>query len=448
MTRAAGWRPGRSREGSDPYLPGHGDATYGVESYDIALDYRVASNHLDARADLVVVAREDLDRITLDLSGLEVRKVAVDGRRAPRYSARSGRLAVQLGRTLAAGERAVVSVRYAGQPRPLRSAWGSVGWEELSDGVIVAGQPAGAPSWFPCNDRPDDKATYRIEVTTESAYRVVANGRLVDQRSAASRTTWVYEQAQPMATYLATVQIGRYEARPLDGGPVPQLLVAPAVIRAAAARDFGRQGEMIGVFGEAFGPYPFDSYAVVVTRDPLEIPLEAQGLSVFGANHVDGERGFERLVAHELAHQWFGNCLTARRWQDIWLHEGFACYAEWLWSERSGGASADEHARRQHRRLTGLDQDLVLADPGPDLMFDDRLYKRGALTLHAVRRTVGDDAFFDLLRTWVAEHRYGSVTTELFREHAARYGDLGGLLRDWLDEPALPALPAVTERAR
>jgi aminopeptidase len=445
---SAGWRPGASRGGTDPYLPGHGDDTYDVVSYDIALDYRVASNHLEGRADLAVTAREDLDRIVLDLSGLEVRKVAVDGRRAARYSVRSGRLAVQLGRSLSAGERALVSVRYAGQPRPLRSTWGSVGWEELSDGVIVAGQPAGAPSWFPCNDRPDSKAPYRIEVTTESAYHVVANGRLVDQRPGASRTTWVYEQTQPMATYLATVQIGRYESRSLEGSPVPQLLVAPPVIRAAASRDFGRQGDMLRFYTEVFGRYPFDAYTVVVTRDPLEIPLEAQGLSVFGANHVDGERGYERLVAHELAHQWFGNSLTVRRWQDIWLHEGFACYAEWLWSERSGGASADEHARRHHRRLAGLEQDLVIADPGPDLMFDDRLYKRGALALHALRRTLGDDAFLDLVRTWVSEHALGTVTTELFAAHAARYGDVSELLRCWLYEPALPVLPGVTEGAR
>ncbi len=431
--------------GSDPYLPGHGDATYDVETYDIALDYRVASNHLDARADLTVVARAGLDRLVLDLAGLEVRKVTVDGRRAPRYSARSGRLTVHLGRRLAAGDRAVVSVRYAGQPRPLRSRWGSVGWEELSDGVIVAGQPAGAPSWFPCNDRPDDKATYRIAVTTESAYHVVANGRLVDHRPAASRTTWVYEQAQPMATYLATVQIGRYESRPLGRSPVPQLVVSPPALRAPVARDFGRQSDMLDVYAQTFGPYPFDGYTVVVTRDPLEIPLEAQGLSVFGANHVDGERGFERLVAHELAHQWFGNSLTLRRWQDIWLHEGFACYAEWLWSERSDGQSADEHARRNHRRLSGLEQDLLLADPGPDLMFDDRLYKRGALTLHALRRAVGDDAFFDLVRAWVAEHRLGTVTTADFTAHAARYGEVSELLRSWLYEPALPA---VTEGVR
>jgi aminopeptidase N len=183
---------------------------------------------------------------------------------------------------------------------------------------------------------------------------------------------------------------------------------------------------------------------VVVTGDDLEIPLESQSLSTFGRNLVRGDWDATRLIAHELAHQWFGNAVTLARWQDIWLHEGFACYAEWLWSERSGGDSADVHARRYWERLSDLDQDLVLADPGPDLMFDDRVYKRGALTLHVLRLEVGDEAFFDLLRSWVAEHLGSSVTTDDFLSYAASRtdADVRGILSPWLFEKSLPPLPA------
>ena len=176
--------------------------------------------------------------------------------------------------------------------------------------MIVAGQPDGAPSWFPCNDRPNDKASYRITISAESAYPVVANGRLVDKQVGGSRTTWIYDQPQPMSTYLATVQIGRYVEWSAHGSAVPVTIVAPPSRRRVAEHDLGRQVQMLEVFQQLFGPYPFAGYTAVVTDDDLEIPLEAQGLSIFGANHVDGQSGSERLVAHELAHQWFGNSLT------------------------------------------------------------------------------------------------------------------------------------------
>jgi aminopeptidase len=265
---------------------------------------------------------------------------------------------------------------------------------------------------------------------------------LVSRAPGGSRTTWVFEQAEPMATYLATVQIGRYDEHVLSQGTVPQRLLAPPRLRERALADTARSPEMLALFARLFGPYPFAGYTVVVTDDDLEIPLEAQGVSVFGANHVDGAGGSERLVAHELAHQWFGNSLTAAAWQDVWLHEGFACYAEWLWSEASGGPVSDVLAATTWQLLKGMPQDLLLSDPGPHDMFDDRLYKRGALALHALRRDCGDVAFFALLRTWVQEHRHGAVSTPGFLAHvAAHAGDpAAGRLRAWLAQRPLPAL--------
>lgn len=436
---------GGSLPSADPYLPGHGDPSWGAVHYALDLDYDVAGNRLHGEAVLDAVARKDLTRVVLDLAGLDVAKVTVDGRPPARWTHRGTRVVLTLREPLAEGASFRVVVKYAGAPEPLvERHHGDAGWEELTDGVIVAGQPHGAPTWFPCNDRPDDKASYAITVTVDAAYTVVANGELTERRRRSSATTWRFEQVEPMATYLATVQVGRYRTHTYDGAPVPLSAVVPEdVDRAGFEAAFGRQPEMLATFTELFGRYPFASYTAVVTADDLEIPLESQSLSTFGRNLCRDDWDAVRLVAHELAHQWFGNAVTLARWQDIWLHEGFACYSEWLWSEASGGQSADRWAAHHHERLTGLDQDLVLADPGPELMFDDRVYKRGALTLHALRRTVGDEAFFDLLRAWVAEHNGGSVSTEEFRVFAGeRTGaDLEALLDAWLVHPELPPLP-------
>ncbi|HEX2704121.1 MAG TPA: M1 family metallopeptidase [Candidatus Lustribacter sp.] len=435
---------------ADPYLPGHGDVTWGATSYQLELDYRMSSNRLAASARITARAHTDLRTVTLDLAApLRVSKVLVDGRKPRKYAHRANRLVLTLAKRVDEGAAFTIEIGYGGNPGPLRGTWGEVGWEELSNGVIVAGQPNGAPTWFPCNDRPADKAPYRFEVTADSPYTVRANGVLRGRRIRGSRTTWTFEQAEPMATYLATLQLGSYETirLPSPGSAVAQWALLPPRLRTAFDVDFGRQDAMMVLFERRFGRYPFAEYTVVVTEDPLEIPLEAQGLAVFGADFVSGRRREERLVAHELAHQWFGNSLTVAGWGHIWLNEGFACYAEWLWWEACGDRTAEASARQHYRRLSGLAQDYAIADPGPDLMFDDRTYKRGALTLHALRVHLGDKAFFELLRSWVSEHAHGVVTTADFVAHAQRHAARSGrpsvrvLLRRWLYDAALPSYP-------
>ena len=425
------------------YFPERGDRTFAVSHYDLTLSYDVDSNHLRGKAALLVEAVTDVTEVRLDLIGMRVTKVTVDGDRV-RFAVKDEHLVVRPRRRMKAGEWFRVVVTYGGTPQPVGEGDDECGWEELDDGVLVAGQTNGSPTWFPCNDRPDDKATYRIEISAPNAYYVVANGVCTSRWRSASSTTWVYEQREPMPTYLATVQIGRYVAHQVAGSAVPMSAVLPQRLLPRYDDAFGDQPAMMDLFVRLFGPYPFSAYTVVVTDDDLEIPLEAQGMSTFGANFLTSDWDNVRLVAHELSHQWFGNAVTASSWRDIWLHEGFACYCEWLWSEESGGLTADARAREHWQRLSGLPQDLLLGDPGPELMFDDRVYKRGALLLHALRLTVGDDTFFAILRAWVDRHRYGSVTTAMFESAAATaHGEpLDDLFRRWLRERPLPDLPA------
>ncbi|MFI6986120.1 M1 family metallopeptidase [Embleya sp. NPDC050154] len=432
----------------EAYFATHGDPRYRVHRYELTLDYRPGPNRLAGTARIGALAGDrPLNEFALDLAEFRIGRVLVDGRRA-HYTHRAGKLRVRPGTTIRARAAFTVEVHYTGNPKPVRSPWGGVGWEELTDGSLVAGQPIGAPSWYPCNDRPDDKAAYQISVTAPSVYTVVVSGRLLTRSTRASNTTWVYEQSAPTASYLVSVSIGRYDTiGPLEPHVgVSQLAHVPARLVPRFLVDFARQPEMMTLFEELFGPYPFGEYTVVVTDDALDIPIEAQGLATFGANHVDGSRGSERFVAHELAHQWFGNSVGLASWRHIWLNEGFARYAEWLWAERSGGRKAAVQAAVEHGQLGSLPQDLLLGAPRPKLIFDDRIYARGALTVHAVRCALGDASFFAMLRDWATSHRHGVVTTEDFVAHVARYASrpLDELFEAWLFREGLPPLPGVS----
>lgn len=428
----------------DPYLPSTGNFGYRLSRYELELEYKVAINRLSGSATITAMTLAELKTFTLDLSdALAVSKVTVNGRRPSQFRTAAGKLHITLSDPLPAGAAMTVAVRYGGSPRPIRSHWGEVGFEELAQGALVAGQPNGAESWFPCDDHPSAKASFRVQISTESPYFAIANGKLLARRARAGMTTWSYEQAEPTSTYLVTLQVGMYNRHRMSKNGVETFSVLPDRLRANFDHDFGRQAQMMSLFVELFGPYPLsDGYTVVVTDDDLEIPLEAQGISIFGANHCDGQRSSERLIAHELAHQWFGNSVTAKRWRHIWLHEGFACYAEWLWSEHCGETSTTELAHHHHQRLINSAQNLVLADPGPRDMFDDRVYKRGALTLHALRKAIGDTNFFALLRDWTTRYRHSNAVTDDFTGLAANYSkdSLHALWAAWLYSPKVPPL--------
>lgn len=428
----------------DPYLPANGNFGYRVSRYELDLEYKVTINRLSGSATITAVTLAALQTFTLDLSdAFSVAKVAVNGRRPAHFRSMRGKLHIALHEPLPAGAAMTISVRYGGIPRPFDSYWGDVGFEELSNGVLVAGQPNGAATWFPCDDHPSSKASFRIQISTESPYYALANGELLSRRVRAGTTTWTYEQAEPTSTYLITLQIGMYDRQRMAKNGVQMHAVLPDRLRHNFDNDFADQPQMMKLFVKLFGPYPLATgYTVVVTDDVLEIPLEAQGVSIFGANHCDGRGSAERLIAHELAHQWFGNSVTAKRWRHIWLHEGFACYAEWLWSEHSGGQTADQWAHHYHQRLANSPQDLLLVDPGARDMFDDRVYKRGALTLHVLRRSIGDESFFALLRDWTTRYRHSTVVTDDFTGLAANYAreSLRPLWDAWLYSTPVPAL--------
>lgn len=442
---------------SDSYTGINFNLGYHIRGYELDLTYRVAPNLLMGTATLRMDNYHALDSLTLDLANsLRVEKVSAIGTagtrvEVARFRHSDRKLRITFRNQIPVDQEFSLVIRYRGNPRPVRSQWGMIGWEELSNGSLVASQPCGAPSWLPCDDTPDEKALFDVKIAVDNGYSAIATGELIGRSVSGSMTTWHYRTREGMATYLAAIHVGDYEEVSLGkaASGVPVLAYIPrgsSALKTRILHDFSKQVAMVDAYEELFGPYPFSSYRVVITEDDLEIPLEAHGLSTFGANHATGKDTWERLIAHELSHQWFGNSLGLAQWNDIWLNEGFACYAEWLWLEKAGVKSAAASALSFYEELAKLPQDLLLADPGAKDMFDDRVYKRGALTVHALRVLLGDAAFFSAIQSYVAEGRHGLVEPRDLKRHlymvSTDHAALDALWNSWLRELPLPEFPA------
>jgi aminopeptidase N len=422
----------------DPYFPDAGNGGYDVDHYVLDLTWDPTTQRIDGVTTISAVATEALASFSLDLIGLEVTAVEVDGIPARWERRHDHELVVTPVRTLQEGARFTAGVRYRGTPAaiagsaPLEPGFTSDGRE-----AYVASEPNGAATFFPCNDHPTDKASYEIRVTVPEALDVAANGLLRATTAGATggTETWVFDAPDPMATYLVQVVVANLRFEELRGpGGLPIRNAYDADLGREVGAAFARQGEMIDFFADLFGPYPFATYGAVVVDDDLGFALETQTLSLFGS-----ELTAEPVVAHELAHQWFGDDVSLGSWRDIWLNEGFATYAQWLWTEHRGGGSIDEIARAS-ADTPGLD--VPPADPGADQLFGATVYVRGALTLHVLRHELGDDTFFEVLRTWVERYGGASATSADFESLAGEVSgrDLSDLFDAWLRAPELPSL--------
>ncbi|HEY7003421.1 MAG TPA: M1 family aminopeptidase [Gaiellaceae bacterium] len=226
---------------------------------------------------------------------------------------------------------------------------------------------------------------------------------------------------------------------------------APPAIGADIEASFARQGEILAFLSKKFGPYPFSTTGGIVDDVDLGFALETQTRPVYDKVFWTAPGFGDSVVVHELTHQWYGDSLALAAWQHIWLNEGFATYAEWLWAAHEGIATVRESFDDAYS--TPADDpfwSLVIGDPGPDDLFDDPVYTRGAMTLQQLRLTVGDDDFFKILRRWAANRAGGNVTTDQFIALAERISgkNLDKLFQAWLFTPGKPALPGSSSVAR
>ncbi|MFJ3672006.1 M1 family metallopeptidase [Streptomyces sp. NPDC090106] len=424
----------------DPYFPKAGNGGYDVEHYALDLDYVPDGGRLSGTATVTARAAKDLSAFDLDLSGLDVEQVTVDGESA-RFSRAGHELVVRPRDDLGEGERFEVRVRYSGTPRTLTDPDGSQeGWLPTGTGAVALGEPVGSMTWFPGNHHPSDKASYAITVTVPEGLRAVSNGELASERTHDGRTTFVWRTAEPMASYVATLAIGRYGITRSTAAGLPVYTAVEPGQAEESAEVLARLPEVMEWAAHTFGPYPFSSTGVIVgDEDDAGYALETQNRPFFpGAPDT-------ALLVHELAHQWFGDSVTPRTWRDMWLNEGFATYAEWLWEEDEGGDSAQETFEALY---AGDDDDLWAFPPaepsGPAHISDRPVYDRGAMVVHKIRQAVGDDAFHDLVQGWTAAHRHGNADTGDFTayvEERAPDVDFDGIWAAWLYGEGRPESP-------
>ncbi|MEU3606158.1 M1 family metallopeptidase [Streptomyces sp. NPDC035033] len=424
----------------DPYFPKLGNGGYDVRRYALDLAFDPETGRLDGTARITARATQDLSALNLDLAGLTVGRASVDGEPAAVNRA-ADELTLRPRDELREGAEFTVTVDYAGVPEPLTDPDGSTeGWMNTAEGAVAVGEPAGSMTWFPGNHHPSDKAVYEIALTAPSGLTALSNGvRVSTEPVSGGRTRTVWRQSEPMASYLATVMIGRYATTTgtaLDGIPVvtavePSLAAATAGLRAELPELLARQQER-------FGPYPFGAAGAVVTTDGLlGYALETQTRPVFPAAAFD-----RTTLVHELAHQWFGNSVTPETWRDLWLNEGFATYAEWLYEEEYGSVPT----RQSFEAAFAEDANWAFppADPPTaENLFDPPVYQRGAMVLHELRETVGDRVFDELLRGWAAKYRHANASTEDFTAYAEEVAgrDLGALWDVWLYGDGRPEEP-------
>ena len=440
-----GLQPGAEGVG-DPYFPGYGNGGYDVASYGLKLRYEPATDKLTGQALITATTTADLSRFNLDFIGYDIESLRVDGADA-RYTRKDAELTVTPARGLPSGRKFTVDVRYSGVPQPIGDpGLGAEGFLHTEDGAIALGEPQSASGWFPVNDHPQDKATYAIEVTVPDGLTALSNGVPEGTTKAAGGwTTWKWAEHDPMASYLATVIIGKYRVTTgtHDGRPIVTAVADSIPPGGAADRAMARTGEIADFLATQFGPYPFDAYGGIVHNDDrIDFALETQTRPVYAPGFFQGGDG-TTVVAHELSHQWFGDSVSVHAWKDIWLNEGFATYAEWLWLEHVGQATAQESFDRTYQAAADAFWMVAPGEPGVSSLFGSAVYRRGGMTVHALRRVVGDDAFFRILKAWTSERRNGNGTTTEFIALSERISGkpLRPLFEAWLYQKTKPAVP-------
>lgn len=421
----------------DPYYPQDGNGGYDVANYHVSISYD--PQRRDLKGDTVITATSDgeLSEFNLDLFGLNVSGVEVDGKPAEFTREGDHELVITPAEPVADNTAFQTRVRYSGSPTIAgKGGLGENGWQiAKSGGAFAAGEPHSATTWYPANDTPRDKATFRLDARVPSGWSVVSNGlEKPPTRGTDGWTTYHWTEPTRIATYLTTVGIDKwtFERSTLPDG-------VPVVSAYAPGQEDKRQvearlPEVIEFLSEKFGPYPQSAAGGIYINESIPFSLETQGRPIYA------DWAELSVVVHENAHQWFGNSVTLKSWADICLNECFASYAQWLWEEAKENADLDKQYRTEVARASDRLWEEPLYDMGAGNEFG-AVYEKGPLALHALRRQIGDEAFDRLLKEWPAEFKDDNASWTQFEQFAEEVADqdLTDFFAAWFRGKSKPA---------
>lgn len=399
-----------------------------VLHYDLSIEFQPASRSFRGTVSITAMTAGKGGSISINASNetLTIESVTCD-RRPARFSHSDDVLSIRLPESAHPGDSVALTIRYTGVSKFDGSYdGGGVYFTESDDGTHIAtiSQPEFARNWWPCKDSPSDKATARISVTVPSPLIAVSNGILINLQQSSVGRTFVWETAYPIATYLVSVAAAPYVLisdtyQTADGKQMPLQYYVFREDSAKAAADLATTPAILDFFGIRFGEYPFLKEKFGYAEVDGELTMENQTIVSLERSLITGTGEGLSTIVHETAHQWWGNLITPASWRHTWLNEGFATFAEMLFVEhRKGAAAYNQFVKALMGERNGIYAGSVIGRDSTAFWdsFSPRVYNKGALVLHMLRRMVGDSIFFAAMRSYIQAPtlRYANAMTDDF----------------------------------
>ncbi len=421
---------------NDRLYPKLGNSGYDTQHYNIELQFWPQEYRIGGITSIYAVATQALSSFNLDLFGLTVESVAVNGEAAG-FERIDHELIVTPVSELESGDAFTVEVTYAGRPVPLKDPaiwWQQLGWQFFpQDFYLTVSEPSGAMNWYPCNNHPRDKATYSIQVTVPADLTAISNGVLTEQlANTDDTTTFVWEMDAPMASRDVLVAVGDFVLVRDDTGPVPIRHYVPRDMAEYVPEVLFETQAMMAWLIDKFGPYPFAEFGVAVIPG-FRGSTNHQTMPVIGPGYMTAE-----YLIHSLAHAWYGNSVSITSWEDMWLKEGIVTYFDMIWPyDAWQQSSKNEIIAYFGHTLAGP------ARPDVDNLYGAAPYYGGALAMDALRTEAGDDIFYAILRQFHERYQGGSASTADFIAVAEDVSgrDLAAFFDAWLYGDELPISP-------